>query len=117
MSNLAHIPETTIKVEVAKQPLIFQKNKHRVTVSHRFGKVFLFLDKRGVEMSPITAHEIGYTIAKKVSDLEPNELIVLIINRERLELLSNLSLQLSIALVKKSEVATNWQSKHKLRIV
>jgi len=109
MSNLAQIAQTTLKVEVDKQPLIMVANRHQVVVRSRMGKVYLFLDGRGVEMSTLTAHDIGYTIAMKVPKLAPDELIVLIINGERLELLPALATQISTALLRKADDADDWQ--------
>lgn len=109
MPYLAEIAETMLKVETAKKPLILEQNAHHVVVNSKLGKVYLFLDGRGVEMSPLTAHDIGYTIAMKVPVLAPDEMIVLIINGEKLELLPDLAQRISTALLRKADDADDWQ--------
>jgi hypothetical protein len=69
----------------------------------------MHIGKRGVDLSTVIAHQIGMIIVKAVPGLEPNELIVLNINRKKIELLGPLAQRVAVALLRKADDADTWQ--------
>jgi len=113
MSNLAQIAETVLKVERGKVPLAYVPKYSRIIARAQLGSVFLFMDNSGVEMSTLTAHHIGYTIAMMVPNLAPDELIVIVINGEQIQLLPEVAQKVSTALLRKADDADDWQLQNK----
>lgn len=111
MSNIAHISQNTLHVEVAAKPLVYAPEFKQIVVRHKFGKVILFLDDIRVAMSTIIAHNIGMAIHKGLSRLEPGEMIVIVINRRRVELLQASAMRVATALLRKADDADDWQLK------
>ncbi len=108
MSYLAEIPQDTLSIEIAHVPL-FLPPRRKITASAQLGKVILFIDERPVELSTVVAHEIGMIVAKAIPNLEPGEMILLIINGERIELIGNVAEKFYVALLRKADQADDWQ--------
>lgn len=109
MSYLTEIPQNTLKVEIDKIPLDYRPKIDKIVARSEFGKVVLFIGNKRVELNTVTAHKIGYTIA--MAKLEPNELIVIIINNQRLEFLHPIAMNVAKALLRKADDADDWQLK------
>ena len=114
MSYLKEVEQNTLKVEIDKIPLDYRPKIDKIIARHEFGRVILFVGTKRVEMSTTTAHKIGYNIA--MAKLEPNELIVIIINNQRLELLHPIAIKVSTALLRKADDADDWQLQFKRKL-
>jgi len=112
MSQLAQIPENTLKIEVAKIPPVYVPTHGQIVCRSRHGMVYLFVDTRGVELTTVTAHDIGYTIAMTLPKLDQSEMVVIVINGERVELLPEIARKVSTALLRKADDADDWQLQH-----
>ena len=97
-----------IIVEV-DNPDVFAPRFGKIVARHEVGNVVMFVDDKRVEMTTVVAHRIGVTIAKLVQKLAPNEIIVIIINGERVELLPKIAQKVSTALLRKADDADDWQ--------
>jgi len=107
MSNIANIPQNTLKIETAKQPLVYIPTIHQIVVRHEMGKVILFISRKRVELDTLTAHRIGYAMG--IAKLAPDEMIVLTINGEKIDLLWPIAVKVSAALLRKADDADDWQ--------
>jgi len=97
-------------------PLVYMPAFSQIVARSEKGSVFLFVDNRGVEMSTLTAHDIGYTIAMMAPKLAHDEMVVIVINGERIELLPDVATKVATALLRKADDADDWQLQNKTRI-
>lgn len=111
MSNIAHVPKNSLHVEVARQPVIYVPEFKHIVVRHEMSRVVLLLNDIRVEMSTIIAHGIGMAISKALPGLELLEMIVIVINRRKVELLREPAMRVATALLRKADDADDWQLK------
>lgn len=97
----------TLKIEIEKKPIAYIQEIGNIVIRHEYGKVVMFVRGKRVEFDTITAHDIGYNVA--MAQLESNELIVFIINGERIQLLGEVAKKVAIALLRKADDADDWQ--------
>ena len=109
MSYLSQIPENTLTVDIAAIPILFQPKVGCIVARAEFGMVVLFVDNRRVELTTIVAHNVGLVIARAIPNLEPSEMIVISINGEKIELLKSVASAASTALLRKADIADDWQ--------
>ena len=114
MNYIKDIPENTLTVDMAKMPAIFVPEIARITVRHEFGKVVMFIEDKRVELSSITAHEIGLTVARAIPTMEVYEMIVITINNRKVELPKPFASKVSTALLRKADDADDFQLKRKV---
>ncbi len=114
MSNIADIPKNTLKVEIGKTPIVFIPSVQQAVARHRMGLVYLKLDNLVVEMNTLTAHRIGMALA--LADTAPDEMVILIINGERVELLKPFAVKVATALLRKADDADDWQLTNKRKL-
>jgi hypothetical protein len=107
----------TLKVEIAHLPKIYSPKFPSMVVRAELGTVVLFVGDKRVEITTIVAVDIGLTIAKSIPKLAPTELIVLIINGERIELLPIVAKKVSTALLAKAVKADDWQTQHRGKVI
>jgi hypothetical protein len=105
--HITDIPQDTLSVEIDRIPMIYAPSAKKIIARSHLGRVLLNIDGRVVALSTITAHRIGLAIAR--SQLAPDEMVILIINGERVELLWQHALQVSAALLRKADDADDWQ--------
>jgi hypothetical protein len=98
-----------LNVEADAIPVIYAPKIKQIVIRHEFGMVIMFVDNRRVELTTIIAHKIGLVIARAIPKLEPNEMIVITINSERIELLPLVAQRASTALLRKADDADDWQ--------
>lgn len=98
----------SLSVDIGHIPIIYQPPPNIMT-RHINGRVHLYVGNRGIDLNTVVAHKIGMTIVKAVPGLEPNELIVLNINNEKIKLLGPLARRVAVALLRKADDADTWQ--------
>ena len=103
--------KNTLILKIAKIPLIYVPKISQMVVRHEMGLVILFIDQKCVELTTLTAHDIGYQI--HTAKLAPNEMIVLSINGEEIELLWSVAKKLATGLLRKADDADDWQRKRR----
>lgn len=102
------IQQNTLKIEIIKRPVLLQYKTVVARTEH--GKVILFIDDKRVEMNTVLAHKIGMKIFKTITNnLAFNEIIVLIINGEKVEFDQGAAKKLAVALLRKADQADDWQ--------
>ncbi len=101
----------TLQIDLEKTPLVYIPTIGRIVARHTFGKVWLFIDDKRVELSTTIAHGIGMAIFR--AKIAPDEMIVLTINGERIELLWPMAKRLAVALLRKADDADDWQLQRK----
>lgn len=114
MSNIADIPTNGMKVEIEKIPTVFIPSIQQAVARHRTGMVYLKLDNKVVEMNTLTAHRIGMALA--LADTAPDEMVILVINGERVELLKPFAVKVATALLRKADDADDWQLTNKRKL-
>jgi len=96
-----------LTLDVAKAPLIYMPKYNNIVVRHEFGAVIVFIGQKRVELTTMIAHDIGYAIHS--SEKQPDEMVVLSINGEKIELLWPIALKLATALLRKADDADDFQ--------
>ncbi len=104
----------TLTIDVEKIPNLFIPQTTKITIRQEFGIVILFLGNKRAELTTIIAHGIGMAIAK--AQLDQNEMIVLSINKERIELLWPVAKKVSTTLLRKADDADDWQLTHRRKL-
>ena len=97
----------TLEVEVAALPLYYEPIINRITAQHHYGMVRLNIGDKFIELSTTVAYDIGRVIM--MADVAPDEMIVLVVNGERVELLLSIAERVAVALLRKADDADDWQ--------
>ena len=111
MAHIRKVDRDTLSVDVEEMPPIFTPKVDKIIARQELGKVILFILGSRIELNTVTAHKIGYSMA--MAKLAPNEMIVLTINREKIELPGQLRMQVATAILRKADDADDWQLKHR----
>ena len=115
MPNIASIPKSILAVDVAKIPAVYVPDYSTIVARQNAGMVYLIFDyTKAVELTTLIAHKIGYSIA--MAKLAPDEMIVLVINGERVELLWGIAQKVSTALLRKADAADDWQIQQRRKV-
>ncbi len=107
MSNLAQINLDSFSVEIEKTPTIFIQKVNKIIVRHHLGRVLMFIDGKVQSLSSLVAHDVGLSIM--LSEKDPDEMLVFIINGERIELLWPTAIKVATGLLRKADDADDWQ--------
>ena len=108
MAHLADILQNTITVDIDRFP-VFHHQPDKMLVRHIKGRVHFYHGKQGVDLSTTVAHDIGFALIKATTQLDVNEIILLTINRQRIELLPQVAKQVAAGLLRKADDADDFQ--------
>ena len=97
----------TLELEVVRKPPVYVPTIYKIIAQHYYGMVRLKIGDRFCELSTTIAYDIGRAIL--TADVAPDEMILLIINGERVELLLPIAKRVAIALIRKADDADDWQ--------
>lgn len=78
-------------------------------VAHRYGRVYLIQGDRAMEFDTPTAVRVGLALAKLSNQLEQGEFLELNLDGEEINILPDSALKLSGALIRKADMADDWQ--------
>lgn len=89
--------------------LVQYKHPGNIWARHEQGEVALYIDNKRVGMTTTVAHKIGMAIGTLLSQISPAEMIVLVINEERVDLLPLFARRLMAVILRKADDADDWQ--------
>ena len=94
-----------LTVDIAKK--VYDGSTKVISAKHHFGKVILFINGKGVELTTTIAYGAGLAIARAKLDI--GEMIVLSINGEKIDLPEPFAMKVAGAILRKAEDADDFQ--------